>query len=227
MKKLFRLAAPVLALMATPSFAATLVDGSFEAQGADALSAPGAADYCYFNGGAGIPRVCGNQGEPFSGASGLITSGSAAWGSTPGQDGNYYSFVQSTGNLSQTFTASNTGAYALSWFDRQRSNNGGPQTYSVSLSAANIADVVLGTFTADNTAAWTSRAGAANFVLAAGTAYTLTFSGLTTGDNTAFIDNIAIAAVPELSTWGMMILGFGVVGAGMRRRRSAGKLAFA
>jgi hypothetical protein len=31
----------------------------------------------------------------------------------------------------------------------------------------------------------------------------------------------AIAAVPEPASWGMMILGFGVVGAGMRRRKTA------
>lgn len=227
MNKLFRLAAPVLALVATPSFAATIRDGSFEGQGKAALPNQG-FDYCYFQATSGAPTTCGAAGQkPFNGASGLITSGSGAWGGTAAQDGGFYSFVQSTGNLTQTFTASNTGAYALSWLDRQRSNNGGPQTYAVSLSAANIANVVLGTFTADNTGAWTNRMGASNFVLAAGTAYTLTFSGLTTGDNTAFIDNISVAAVPEMSTWGMMILGLGVVGAGMRRRRSAGKLAIA
>lgn len=227
MKKLFRLAAPVLALVATPSFAATIKDGSFEGQGAAALPNQG-FDYCYFQAAAGAPTTCGAAGQqPFNGASGLITSGSGAWGGAGAQNGNYYSFVQSTGNLTQTFTASNTGAYALSWFDRQRSNFGGPQNYAVSLSAANITGVVLGTFTADNTAAWTSKMGSSSFVLAAGTAYTLTFSGLTSGDNTAFIDNISIAAVPEMSTWGMMILGLGVVGAGMRRRRSAGKLAIA
>ena len=33
------------------------------------------------------------------------------------------------------------------------------------------------------------------------------------------IDNIAIAPVPEPATWAMMILGFGVVGFAMRRRR--------
>ncbi len=31
-------------------------------------------------------------------------------------------------------------------------------------------------------------------------------------------DNIAIAAVPEPATWGMLILGFGAIGAAMRRR---------
>jgi PEP-CTERM motif len=39
-------------------------------------------------------------------------------------------------------------------------------------------------------------------------------------DNSMEIDSIA-AAAPEPATWGMMILGFGVAGAALRRRRSA------
>ena len=37
----------------------------------------------------------------------------------------------------------------------------------------------------------------------------------------------AAAAVPEASTWGMMVVGFGAVGAGYRRRRTATKVAMA
>ena len=38
----------------------------------------------------------------------------------------------------------------------------------------------------------------------------------------ALLDNVSLtAAVPEPTTWGMMIVGFGAVGAAMRRRRSA------
>lgn len=36
----------------------------------------------------------------------------------------------------------------------------------------------------------------------------------------SIIDNVSIAAVPEPATWGMMILGFGLVGAAVRRRRT-------
>ena len=45
--------------------------------------------------------------------------------------------------------------------------------------------------------------------------------------NSFEFDDLAIRAVPEPATWMMMILGFGAVGFGMRRRRSAGTAAFA
>lgn len=38
--------------------------------------------------------------------------------------------------------------------------------------------------------------------------------------NSFEFDNLAIGAVPEPATWGMMILGFGLVGAAVRRRRT-------
>lgn len=65
--------------------------------------------------------------------------------------------------------------------------------------------------------------------LAAGT-HTLTFefsrgSTLFARDPFVLVDNVSLAAqangaVPEPSTWALLILGFGVVGAGMRRRAS-------
>lgn len=53
---------------------------------------------------------------------------------------------------------------------------------------------------------------------------TATFSFLDLGnDNVGIvIDNLVLAAVPEPSTWAMLILGFGVIGAAARRRRAAG-----
>ncbi len=46
-------------------------------------------------------------------------------------------------------------------------------------------------------------------------------------ENSFEFDNLAIRAVPEPATWMMMILGFGAIGYGMRRRRSKGSLALA
>jgi hypothetical protein len=46
----------------------------------------------------------------------------------------------------------------------------------------------------------------------------VTLNNATNGTFSAVVD--ASAAVPEPATWGMMILGFGLVGAGMRRRKS-------
>jgi hypothetical protein len=48
--------------------------------------------------------------------------------------------------------------------------------------------------------------------------YTLHITG-TRGTTSAFTGAIAFGAVPEPSTWAMMLLGFGAVGFAMRRRR--------
>ncbi|WP_375390403.1 PEPxxWA-CTERM sorting domain-containing protein [uncultured Sphingomonas sp.] len=47
--------------------------------------------------------------------------------------------------------------------------------------------------------------------------YTLNFSG---GTGSNFNGTANLAAVPEAATWGMMILGFGVMGGVMRRRKT-------
>lgn len=57
--------------------------------------------------------------------------------------------------------------------------------------------------------------------LIAGANNVLTVSGTNTG-NSAFSGTLTFAqtsAVPEPATWGMMLLGFGAVGASLRRRR--------
>lgn len=59
--------------------------------------------------------------------------------------------------------------------------------------------------------------GLAGLFLDAGT-YTLHITG-TRGGNTQYSGGIAFAAVPEPTTWAMLLLGFGVVGFAMRRRR--------
>jgi hypothetical protein len=43
--------------------------------------------------------------------------------------------------------------------------------------------------------------------------------GFTAGPATLTISRAAVAAVPEPSTWAMMLVGFGAIGASMRRRR--------
>ena len=53
---------------------------------------------------------------------------------------------------------------------------------------------------------------------------TLAFSQNAGGDEFrgSIIDSISIAAVPEPATWALMLLGFGVVGSAIRRRRRQG-----
>ncbi len=53
------------------------------------------------------------------------------------------------------------------------------------------------------------------------TTTTLTFVNTDGGNNAGILlDGISVAAVPEPATWGMMILGVGVIGTIMRRRRT-------
>lgn len=44
---------------------------------------------------------------------------------------------------------------------------------------------------------------------------------LSSGLNSFEIDNLAVTAVPEPSVWALLILGFGVIGHSMRRRRAS------
>ena len=55
----------------------------------------------------------------------------------------------------------------------------------------------------------------------------LTQLRLSSTSNAFETDNFTINAVPEPATWALMMLGFGAIGFGMRRRRSVGKLQFA
>ncbi|QQV79065.1 PEPxxWA-CTERM sorting domain-containing protein [Sphingomonas aliaeris] len=42
-----------------------------------------------------------------------------------------------------------------------------------------------------------------------------------------FLTATDIGSVPETATWGMMIAGFGIMGAAMRTRRRSAKVSFA
>lgn len=203
-------AAAVIATLPFAVGATTLVDGSFEAKGA--LTAP--TDYCYDG--------FSSAGRPACGAgawtgSGVITSGAAPWGSTVTPFGDYYGFVQGTQVMSQTFVATSSTGLAVSWYDANRTNNGGIQTYSVSITHGSYV-FDLGTFS--GVPGQFNLKSSSSFATVAGDSYTLNFTGSATDDRTAFIDNVSLAVVPEPATWGLMIAGFGLVGFAARRRRS-------
>lgn len=57
---------------------------------------------------------------------------------------------------------------------------------------------------------------------------TLTFTSLTNQNNGGVVlDAISVSAAPEPAAWLMMIAGFGIVGASLRRKRAAVKVRFA
>jgi PEP-CTERM motif len=158
------------------------------------------------------------------GGSALVgATGSNAWyGSAPpaGQDGDQFAALQGTSTLSQTFTMVGT-TLDISWLAGGRPFFGsynGDQTYEVMLGSD-----VLGTFSTLSGEAF----GAQSLVvhgLTAGQSYTLTFAGQVAADETSFIDKVSAqgaGAVPEPAAWGLMILGFGGVGAALRSKRRA------
>jgi len=57
-----------------------------------------------------------------------------------------------------------------------------------------------------------------NLLLTPGATNTLRFDGFSGGD-ASYAGTLSFAAVPEPSVWLMMILGIGIAGAGLRRRR--------
>lgn len=206
----------VLALAAAGSAAsaqAAIIDGGFESQGAASMS-----NYCYFGQSTPDGGACQAGAWTGSGNTGLQLETNSAWPGAPTPDGAYYAFVQGDNSvLSQTFTIIQGGSYQLSWLDAGRpatGGNNGDQTYSVTVDGLSV-------FTGSTASLqpFTSRA-SDRFTLAAGT-YTLSYNGLTSADSTAFIDGVSIAAVPEPTTWALLILGLGATGAAMRRRTSA------
>lgn len=212
----YTMAVAALALaIAAPAAAEELLNGGFEAPPIGSL--PGnQGSYAYINGDAGF--------WTFGGGAGLINGGTAsAWfgGSPPaGFGGSQYAFLQNVSSLQQSFIAQSSGLFTLSWLEAARPQIGasaGNQTYTVHLDGN-----LLGTFNTVSGQAFTARS-AALAPVTAGVAYTLSFTGTASGDNTAFIDNvsgsIAAPAVPEPAAWAMMLAGFGLVGALSRHRR--------
>jgi len=204
--------ATIVAATSVAAGATTLLDGSFEARGA----AVPVTDYCYASGvSAGRPACLSG---PWSGG-GVIRDGSAAWGGRSSPDGIYYGFLQSRAAFQQTFVATGHQIGTLSWIDNNRPNLGAAVTYDVTLFDG-LTTSNIGTFTAGISTNWVSRV-SSSFELFEGRSYVLSFRGSTAGDRTAFIDGISLSTstVPEASTWSMLIVGFGLVGAAVRRRR--------
>lgn len=195
-----------------------LQNGGFEAQ----PLAPGQYSYA-------------TQPDGWTGGGALVNAQtSSAWygGSAPGGfDGNQFYALQSSSSLAQTFHYDG-GALELNWLSGGRPYWGccnGEQTYDVL-----IDDALLGSFSTTNGQAFEQiQKGISG--LNAGD-HILTFRGLSTSDNTAFLDGVSLTetqtlqlgpggnnspagGVPEPASWAMMLGGFGLVGGMLRTRR--------
>jgi hypothetical protein len=200
------------ALIAVPAGATTLLDGSFEIEGA----ATPVTDYCYRQfSSPGGPACTGGSWGPDSG---VIISGSGPWGGTTTPDGTYFGFIQMRSVVAQTFTADANATGVVSWIDTNRGGFGGIQSYDVTIFDGTTT-TLIGSYTSA-VGGWVNRS-SSSFALVNGTTYTLSFIGLAQDDSTSFIDSVALGTtpVPEASTWAMLVAGFGLVGAAARRRR--------
>lgn len=156
----------------------------------------------------------------FSGNSGISGNGSEFTSGNPAApEGSQVAFLQNGGSFSQTITGFAGGAYAFTFEAAQRGNYNpdGPQAFSVSLDGA-----LLGDFTPVSAAYDTFSTG---YVPVTAGDHTLTFTGLTaSGDHTAFVDNVGVAApVPESSTTVSLglLLALGMGGVVVAKKRKA------
>jgi hypothetical protein len=152
-------------------------------------------------------------GATFTNGAGVQGNGSA-WGFAAAPDGNQTAFLQSGGASSIDLNVTGLllgGTYEFSFFEAQRPNYG-INSFTVSFNGTQI-----GSFT-PTTPAWTQVT--THSFTALNTQGTLTFaSAARFGDNDTGLDAITIAGgVPEPASWALMIGGFGLAGAALRRR---------
>jgi len=157
-----------------PASASTVGDAGFEqvSVGAGQFQYDPTGSAWAFSGGAGIS---GNN------------SGFTA-GNPPASEGRQVAFLQGTGSFSQTVANWAAGSYTLSFKAAQRGNyQASRQDFNVQVDG-----VVVGTFTPSGTSyqSYTTT----GFTVTAG-AHTIKFQGLDSagGDNTAFVDQVAIS----------------------------------
>ena len=158
----------------------------------------------------------------FTGGAG-ISDPPSAFGPTPALDGSQYAFLQLISSFSQSISFAASDNYVLSFMAAGRPavfGTGGNQSYRVLLDTS----VIFQDSTTTGSAF--SPEQSAPFFVSAGL-HTLTFEGLNTfldgGDNTAFIDAIAINSVvtgtPAAEPTSALLLAIGLAGLAAVRRR--------
>ena len=121
-----------------------------------------------------------------------------------------------TSGISQV-VATGTGTYSLSFFVGNatgRPDYTGPSTLNLSINDGPI-QIFTNSDVTPNAMNW--KAFSVNFF--ATDATKIAFTNGNIGDNALGLDDVSISAVPEPASWAMLIGGFGLTGAAMRRRR--------
>ncbi len=130
------------------------------------------------------------------------------------------------GTISQILSTVAGQAYQVSfWIARNPDNGVNPRTGFVGWNGSNSQFTFNNSTSTAANMGWEQR----SFIFGAtGASTTLSFSSdaaTAAGFYGPALDNVSIAAVPEPATWMMLILGFGLVGGAMRRRKPVAAIA--
>ncbi|MBX3483676.1 PEPxxWA-CTERM sorting domain-containing protein [Phenylobacterium sp.] len=211
-------AAVAVSALATTASAATvelLTNGGFDDIGTATPEGWGGLTY-YAGGPALLP------GWTVEAGSVDLTDTSSAWG--PAGGGQYSLDINgwSAGTIAQSFATVLGRLYTVS-FNYSRNPANAPYTATATVSAGGQSlDVTAlgdGAFGGLGSMAWQS--GTFTFV-GTGNTETIRLAATIPGNAGVFFDNVSVTAgVPEPSTWAIAIMGFGLMGAALRRRRMA------
>jgi hypothetical protein len=203
MLKTILLAATALiaAAGATGASAKTILFSSFD----NVANAPSAGGFRIYTAGTVVDGWT-------AGANGLELQASAA--GAPFSSPNHVEL--DTAANSSMFVNLGAGKYKVSYFYSPRPN----RTASSNTITLSIGNTLLDTIglVGGSTTAWTQR----TVEFTSTTRGNLTFAAAGTSDgHGGYLDNITVSAVPEASTWAMLILGFGLAGYSLRRNNRA------
>lgn len=208
----FSLIAAALAVLAGAPAMAQSSYSTFE--GAVPAGSPASPAYVI------VPSADGWTG----GTNGIELQYGGIGGAPAATGGSVFVELDTTGNsyMERSLTA---GLYTLDFLYTPRPNIA-VTSNGIEVSLVGGTGSVLGTFNgAGSTGTTWAPYNLGPFSVAAG--QTLRFTAIGNSDSLGgYVDNIRITAVPEPATWALMITGFGLAGASMRRRR-AGALAIA
>jgi hypothetical protein len=231
MKNLFLSLAALSALAATPALAANqLVNGSFESGLSGWTTGGGSGDgyppaVIDYNSSAGYPT--GAFGEPVPVDNAALNPGFDAAG------GHALYFVADLAHpqtLSQTVSTIAGVSYTFG-FDVYLPQNGANNVNDATLSAT-VGGLTFASFSAGSTPAtqWFHFSSAATAVSSGPSTFEFAYNSFGIPAKDFVVDRVYFAPtseirVPEPATWAMMLMGFGGLGAVIRRRRNAPALA--
>ena len=203
------------AIAAAPSAGASelLVNGGFENLGA--AVAEGWGGFTYYAGGpVGLPGWTVDAGSVD------VTTNASSW--SPAYEGQNGLDINGwdAGQISQSFATVLGQLYTVSFaYSRNAASAPDPASAMVSAGGAsvNVFAANDGSFGGANNFLW--KTGGFTFV-GTGNTETIVLAATNPGNGGVFFDKVSVSAAPEPAAWALMIGGFGMAGATLRRRRT-------